>query len=124
MAQTHVPVSLAITFDRDALADICHQYCVQELALFGSVLRADFGPHSDVDVLVTFLPGTALTLLWLGGLTAELESLFGRTVDLVHRPALRAFLEAEILSTKEAIYVQTSLSHELGLPQRHRRRPG
>ncbi len=111
MAQVHVPASLAITFDRDALADIARRYRVHELAVFGSVLRPDFGPLSDIDVLVTFLPGTPITLLWFGGLSTELEGLFGRRVDLVHQPALRSFLRTEILSTKEAIYVQTPVSH-------------
>ena len=111
MAQVHIPESLAIAFDRDALVDIGRRYRVQELAVFGSVLRPDFGPRSDVDVLVTFLPGTPITLLWLGGLSVELEALFGRRIDLVHQPALRPFLRTEILSTKEAIYVQTPVSH-------------
>lgn len=107
----YVPASLAIPFDQDALADIAKRYRVQELAVFGSVLRPDFGPRSDVDVLVTFLPGTPITLLWLGGLSVDLEGLFGRRIDLAHQPALRSFLRTEILSTKEVIYVQTPVSH-------------
>jgi predicted nucleotidyltransferase len=111
MALVHVPSQIPMTVDSTALAEICRRYRVQELALFGSILRPDFRPASDVDCVVTFLPDTRLTLFWLGGLTGELEAIFHRPVDLVHQPAIRPFLRDEILSTKETIYVETPPAH-------------
>ncbi|MCL4520941.1 MAG: nucleotidyltransferase family protein [Firmicutes bacterium] len=103
-----IPPSLPLAIKKDVLTEICRRYRVQELALFGSVLRNDFAPTSDVDVAVSFLFGTLVTLFWLGGLAAALETLFGRPVDLVPTSAIRPILREEILSTKETIYVQTT----------------
>lgn len=72
--------SLSISEDR--LAEICRRHGVARLALFGSVLREDFSPESDVDVLVEFPPGGTPSLLELGGLLMELRDLLGREVDL------------------------------------------
>ena len=103
-----IPPSMPLAIKEDVLTEICRRYRVQELALFGSVLRNDFTPTSDVDVVVSFLSGTLVTLFWLGGLAAALEALFGRPVDLVPMSAIRPILREEILSTKETIYVQTN----------------
>ncbi len=70
-------------YDAEALAAICRRYRVQRLSFFGSVLRDDFRPESDVDVLVEFEPGARVGLRFFA-LEAELERLFrGRPVDLV-----------------------------------------
>lgn len=71
-----------------AVARFCRQWKVAELAFFGSVLREDFRPDSDVDVLVAFLPGATWSLFDLVNMQSELESLLGRKVDLVERAAI------------------------------------
>lgn len=90
------------------MTDICARYAVRELALFGSVLRDDFAPGSDVDVLVAYRGGTHPSLLEQGALAADLERLFGRTIDLVPADSIRPFLRDEILSTRREVYVETS----------------
>ncbi len=78
-------MSLAIDLPKDKIAEFCHRWRIVELYLFGSVLRKDFRPDSDVDVLVTFAEGTHLGIReWLQ-MEQELENLLGRKVDLVER---------------------------------------
>ena len=79
---------LRIDIPEKDLALFCQRWKVVELALFGSVLRADFGQDSDVDVLVTFTPGARWSLFDLVKMEAELEHLIGRKVDLVEKQAL------------------------------------
>lgn len=73
-------VSIDIPMDR--IADFCRRWRITELSLFGSVLRADFRPDSDIDVLVTFEPGARWSLLDIAHMQGELEGVFGRKVDL------------------------------------------
>jgi predicted nucleotidyltransferase len=77
--------TLPISIDAIALDAFCQRWGITELDLFGSVLRDDFRPDSDVDVLVTFEEGRRPTLLTLVQMEDELRQLFGRTVDLVLR---------------------------------------
>ncbi len=72
-----------------ALRDFCQRWKLRELALFGSAVRADFGPSSDVDVMVTFRPDTGSTLWDLVQIQEELETLFGRRVDVLSRATIR-----------------------------------
>lgn len=90
----------------ETITAFCHRHQVRKLALFGSVLRGDFGPESDIDVLVEFEPGAdqGLTLLDLAGMEIELSSLLGRRVDFVLRDELKPFLKDNILSSAEVIY--------------------
>ncbi len=71
-----------------AIADFCRRWKVTEFALFGSVLRDDFGPESDVDVLVSFAPEARHTLFDLVHMEDALGEIFGRKVDLVTRRAV------------------------------------
>lgn len=71
-----------IEFDSDKLAEFCRRYAIRTLSLFGSILREDFGPDSDIDVLVEFGPEGTPSLLSLGGMLVELTELLGRQVDL------------------------------------------
>lgn len=64
------------------LAAFCQRNRIRRLSLFGSVLRDDFGPTSDVDVLVEFEPGARVGMIRLGALELELAALLGRPVDL------------------------------------------
>ena len=77
-----------IEVPRDRIQAFCRKWKVTELCLFGSVLRDDFGPDSDVDVLVTFADDARWGLFDLGRMEDELRDLFGREVDLVTRRAV------------------------------------
>lgn len=81
-------VNWPVAFDRGRLADWCRRWHVHELALFGSVLRGDFGPSSDVDLLVTFDPGATWSLIDHARMQQELSEIVGRNVDLVSRAGL------------------------------------
>jgi len=82
--QDHLPVNLPL----QEIAAFCRRWNISQLALFGSVLRDDFGPDSDIDVLVTFAPGSARTLAAISQMQQEIEALFGRPVDLVDRQSI------------------------------------
>jgi predicted nucleotidyltransferase len=88
------------------IAAFCRRHHIRELALFGSVLRPDFGPDSDVDVLVEFEPEVdeTLTLPDLVGMQLELSNLFQRQVDLVLRDGLKPFIKDEVLHTSKVVY--------------------
>ena len=89
----------------EALSAFCRRWRISELSLFGSALRDDFRPDSDLDVLVTFEPGAGHSLLDVIALQQELEDRVGRTVDLVERRALRnPFRRREILRTHQVLY--------------------
>ena len=98
-------MTTALRIDRDRIGDFCQRWNVTEFALFGSVLRTDFGPDSDVDVLVTFAPDAPWTLWDLSKMRAELQAIFGREVDLVEKKALRnPYRRQAILANHEVIY--------------------
>lgn len=82
------PVEAHIAIPRDKLADFCRRWKITEFALFGSVLRDDFRPDSDIDVLVTFAPDAHWGLFALYDMEQELKTLFGREVDLLTRRAV------------------------------------
>ncbi len=71
-----------------AMEAFCDRWGVKELAVFGSVLRNDFGPDSDIDVLVRFRSQRTPGLFGVVRMQRELAELSGRAVDLVHRPAI------------------------------------
>ena len=81
-ALREVALSARIAIDRDQLAAFCARHHIRKLALFGSVLRDDFRPESDIDVLVEFEPGVDPGLFELGGIQQDLMDLFARQVDL------------------------------------------
>jgi uncharacterized protein len=88
-----------------ALEELCNRYGLHELSIFGSALREDFRPDSDVDVLVDLDPGVIMTIELFLAIRDELESLFGRKVDLVQKPLLRnPYRRGEILRTREILY--------------------
>jgi predicted nucleotidyltransferase len=94
-----------IDIPEDLIANFCRRRKVVELALFGSVLRDDFGPDSDIDVLVTFTPDCGWSLWDLFDMREELHQIFGREVDLVEKDALRnPFRKHEILRTYKVVY--------------------
>ncbi len=97
-----------VSIPKDRLAAFCKRWQITELALFGSVLRDDFGPESDVDVLVRFEEEARHTLFDLSRMEAELKAIFGREVDLVSRRGIERspnYLRREaILGSAEVIY--------------------
>ena len=94
-----------IDVPRNEIAAFCRKWQVAELALFGSALRDDFGPESDVDVLVTFAPGAPWSLFDWVDVIDELKTIFGRDVDLVEKEGLRnPFRRYAILTTRQVIY--------------------
>jgi predicted nucleotidyltransferase len=82
-----------VPLNRNVIAEFCRRWRIRELSVFGSVLREDFGPTSDLDVLVSFEPG------------APVDALFGRSVELVEKEAMRnPWRRHEILKTRQVIY--------------------
>src|SRR5215210_6026702 len=77
-----------IEIPQEAIAAFCRRWQITELALFGSVLRDDFRPDSDIDVLVTFAPTADWSLFDHIAMEEELSDLLGRKVDLVSRRAI------------------------------------
>jgi predicted nucleotidyltransferase len=97
------------------IARFCQRWHIRELALFGSALRSDFGPGSDVDVLVTFSPEAEWGLLDHVQMQQELQTLFHRKVDLISRRALERsrnwLLRREILNTSETLFPQRKVTY-------------
>jgi hypothetical protein len=86
------------------LKEFCQRYEIRRLALFGSVLREDFGAGSDVDVLVLFSPEAHVGLLTLSRMQRELSGLFERPVDLVLMDGLKPVIREAVLSDVEDVY--------------------
>jgi predicted nucleotidyltransferase len=94
-----------IAIDREKIADFCRRRKVKEFSLFGSVLRDDFRPDSDVDVLVVFEDDAGWDLFDIVHMIEELKAIFGREVDLVEKGALRnPFRRHHILNNHQVIY--------------------
>jgi predicted nucleotidyltransferase len=98
-----------IAIPREAIRDFCRRWKVKEFALFGSVLRDDFSPDSDVDVLVVFADDNSPGFEQLAAMRWDLEALFGREVDLVERRAVEQsenyIRRRHILKHVEPLYV-------------------
>jgi uncharacterized protein len=76
---------MKLSLPYEQIAEFCRRWNVSEFALFGSVLRDDFRPDSDVDVLLTWAPETRVSVFEYPEMKEELEAIFGRRVDLVSR---------------------------------------
>lgn len=92
----------------DRIKDFCKKWRIVELSLFGSALRKDFAPHSDVDILVQFAPETRYGMFDLVRMEQELQELLGRRVDLIERKAIEQtenyIRRRSILSSAEIVY--------------------
>jgi uncharacterized protein len=94
-----------IPFSADQIAAFCQKWKITELAVFGSVLRNDFRPDSDVDVLVSFADDAHWSLYDWVDMQAELKGVLGRDVDLVEKKGVHnPFRRHAILTTKRVIY--------------------
>lgn len=88
-----------------AVADFCRRNHIRRLAVFGSVLRDDFRPDSDVDVLVEFEPGHCVGLITFAGMENEFSDLIGRRADLCTPAGLSPYFRDEVLAEAETHYV-------------------
>ncbi len=95
-----------IAVDRERIADFCRRHHIRKLSFFGSVLRDDFGPESDVDVLVEFEPGKEPGLIKLAGMEFELADLLGteQEVDLRTPEDLSQYFVKGVLAAAEPLY--------------------
>jgi predicted nucleotidyltransferase len=90
---------------RKKINEFCHRWGVVEFSLFGSALRTDFRPDSDVDVLVTFSKEAEISLFDLVQMKLDLEKIFHRPVDIIEKDALEnPFRKREILRTAQVVY--------------------
>lgn len=96
-----------IRVTKDKIAEFCQRHSIRKLAFFGSVLRDDFRPGSDVDVLVEFIPGAAVGFFKPYDLEQELSQILeGRKVDINTPKSLSKYFRDKVLSEAEVQYVQ------------------
>jgi predicted nucleotidyltransferase len=93
-----------IRLPKNRIAEFCKRNQIRRLSLFGSVLREDFGPESDIDILVEFEPGTRVGLIRLSGLEMELGTIVGRKVDLNTPGFLSKYFRKQILAEADVQY--------------------
>lgn len=98
-------VEAKLGIQKQDIASFCRRHGIRELAFFGSVLRDDFRPDSDVDVLVDFDVQATPSLFDFVEIEEELSRLVGRSIDLVGKSGLRnPFRRHEILRTRQVIF--------------------
>ncbi len=98
MISERVPVSYEV------IAAFCQRHHIRKLALFGSVLRDDFRPDSDIDVLVEFNPEAHITLFDMGAIQVDLSALLGREVDLKTAGFINRGFRERVLETAQVLY--------------------
>ena len=86
------------------LADVCRRYGVKELSVFGSAVRGEMRPDSDLDILVEFGPEARVGIVEFENLADELNALTGRRVDLVTKRGLKPWVRPEVLKDARVIY--------------------
>jgi predicted nucleotidyltransferase len=96
-----------IQIPEQRLEEFCRKHRIRKLSYFGSVLREDFGPDSDVDVLVEFEQEARVGLIRLAGIEIELSDLLGRKVDLNTPGFLSPYFRDRVLKEAEVCYVKT-----------------
>ena len=90
---------------RKKIAAFCERWKVAEFSIFGSAIRKDFSLKSDIDVMVVFEPDAPIGLFEMAHMAVELETMFGRPVDLVEKAGLRnPYRRREILKTAKVVY--------------------
>jgi len=97
-------MSLHISIDQGEIAEFCRRHHIRRLAFFGSVLRDDFRPDSDVDVLVEFEPGYRLGLFELIRMQQEFSEMIGREADFRTPEDLGRYLRARVIAESEVQY--------------------
>jgi len=99
-------MSVKLNVPHEKLAEFCRKNRIRRLSFFGSVLRDDFGPDSDVDVLVEFEPGARVGLITLAGMEIELGQLSGRKVEMHTGKGLSPYFRDDVLREAEVQYEQ------------------
>jgi hypothetical protein len=97
-------MSVGVEIPKEQIEAFCRRNHIRRLAFFGSVLRDDFTPESDVDVLVEFEPGTRVGLRFFG-MEQELSEILGRKVDLNTPGFLSRYFRDEVIAEAEVLYV-------------------
>jgi predicted nucleotidyltransferase len=102
---------MKLNLPQDQIVEFCRKWNVSEFALFGSVLREDFRPDSDVDVLLTWTPDSRVSLFDYGYMQDDLEAIFGRPVDVVSRRGVEQstnwIRRKSILESARVVYEST-----------------
>jgi hypothetical protein len=93
-----------VELDYDRLSNFCRRNHIVRLSFFGSVLRDDFGPGSDADMLAEFDPGAVVTLLDMARMEIELAEMIGRTVDLRTPAELSRYFRDDVVANAEVQY--------------------
>lgn len=93
-----------IPLDYQRIAVFCCQHCIVKLAVFGSALREDFRPDSDVDILVWFAPEQHVTLFDMVGMEEDLSHIIGRCVDLRTPEDLSRYFRDKVVEEAEVQY--------------------
>src|ERR1700728_186178 len=102
---TDVREKIGVEVPLDQIERFCNRFGVEQFALFGSVLREDFGPDSDIDVLLKFKPGHGFTFENTPDIQDELESMFGRPIDVIEKGRIRnPFRRHAIMSSYRVVY--------------------
>jgi uncharacterized protein len=105
MAIIFLEMNPQVHIDREALARFCRKWRIREMCLFGSAIREDFGPESDLDFLISFEPAAGWSLYDFVNLRDELAELTGREVDVVVKESIRnPYRKEEILSRYEVLF--------------------
>jgi hypothetical protein len=94
-----------VAIPKEALAEFCRRHGITRLSFFGSVLRDDFGPDSDIDALAEFEPGARVTFFTLSRIEDGLSSVLGRRVDLHVPRGLSPYLQQRVLAQAHEVYV-------------------
>jgi predicted nucleotidyltransferase len=97
-------VGARIAIDREHVTAFCRRHHVRKLSLFGSVLRDDFRPESDVDVLVEFEPDYRIGFLGMAGMEIELSEILGRKADLRTPAELSRYFREEVMASAEVTF--------------------
>lgn len=99
------PMTVRVAVDKSRLAEFCERNSIKRLALFGSVLRPEFGPDSDIDVLVEFEQGQVPGLLGIARMERELSALLnGREVDLRTPEDLSRYFRQDVVDEAEVLF--------------------
>ena len=96
---------LPINIPHDKIVAFCQRNHISKLSLFGSVLRSDFRPNSDIDVLVEFISGQCPGFFGLAGMEIELSEMLGRRVDLRTPGELSRYFRQKVLDSAQVLYV-------------------
>ena len=106
LSSTAMKRKIHINVPECEIDSFCRRNRIKKLSFFGSVLRDDFSPASDVDVLVEFMPGTVVGFIRLAGMEMELTDILGRKVDLRTPAELSRYFRQDVLNTAEVQYAE------------------